>query len=242
MFWTILAWIALALLSVLLVVLGYLLFARIRLQLALGLENASGEALPEHLRLSVGPLLVAELLADETVLLRWRLLFWTGRWRPMDEPFPEAWAKRLGTSEKNTAPKPERKRKNKNPSWRPSPARILAMLQELPAAVHVAHCRADIDTGNWVLNAKLYPVAAWWQSRGGTMQFNFQGRTTVELDVWTRAVKLLWVLLLGLLKPKPDVPTAASFYRSLGPWLARNLGAPAHRSQSLVFAGTANSA
>lgn len=224
MFWTLLAWIALLLLALLIVLLGYALLVRVRLQVALGLHSASGESLPERIRFSAGPLFLAEGLIgatpptgrhgsaapSESLWLHWRMLFWTGTWKPLEEPFPERWKKRLGGKAEADAPEEERKQpasqKKKRKSgqrWTPSSARVMVLIQEAFGAFHVARFHANIDTGDWTLNAKAYPVASWVQSQGHSLGINFRGHNEVELDAWLRAGHLLWALLRGWAKRPP---------------------------------------
>lgn len=49
----------------------------------------------------------------------------------------------------------------------------------------------DIDTGDCILNAKLYPLFAMLNFRAGGFMVNFEGRNRVELHIYSRPIYLI---------------------------------------------------
>jgi hypothetical protein len=124
-------------------------------------------------------------------------------------------------SEDQQNPSEQEVRDDKRPSrrwrWRPSTRRLLLLLDELSRAGRVSRFRLDLDTGDWVLNAQLFPLAAWAAARGWQVSIHFGGETLLELDARLRPARVGWALLLGLLRPLPSTNNAAA----RGQWLGR---------------------
>ena len=60
---------------------------------------------------------------------------------------------------------------------------------------HIRYLQANIDTGDYPLNARLIPVAALINGGNIMIKINFEDRNSVDLKIITRLYKLLWILL-----------------------------------------------
>lgn len=208
MVWTVLGWILLALAALLAAAVAFVLFAPLRLEA--WTHPADGG--PGFVRLSWSGALRAWLRGPaEDPELGWRAAFWSGRWRPLSEPLPVA--RRDG----GDGASPERApRRWRGPRWRPSPARLWILLDELSRAGRVRRFRLELDTGDWVLNAQLYPLAAWAAARGWRVGIRFDGQTLLELDARLRPARVLRALLRGFARRANVRPGPAALGRRLG--------------------------
>ncbi len=208
MVWTVLGWILLALAALLAAAVAFVLFAPLRLEA--WTHPADGG--PGFVRLSWSGALRAWLRGPaEDPELGWRAAFWSGRWRPLSEPLP------LARRDGGDGASPERApRRRRGPRWRPSPARLWILLDELSRAGRVRRFRLELDTGDWVLNAQLYPLAAWAAARGWQVGIRFDGQTLLELDARLRPARVLRALLRGFARRANVRPGPAALGRRLG--------------------------
>lgn len=208
MVWTVTGWILLALAALLAGAVAFVLFTPLRLEA--WTHPADGG--PGFVRLSWSAAFRGWVRGPaEDPELGWRAAFWSGRWRPLSEPWPaRARGGREGAS-------PERApRRWRAPRWRPSAARLGVLLDELSRAGRVRRFRLEFDTGDWVLNAELYPLAAWAAARGWRVGIRFDGQTILELDARLRPARLLWALLRGFARRANVRPGPAALGRRLG--------------------------
>lgn len=59
----------------------------------------------------------------------------------------------------------------------------------------VKECTVDLDTGDYVTNAKLFPVMGLLNMTKGTFTINFEGRNNWLMHIQNRPVRILRVLL-----------------------------------------------
>ncbi len=70
--------------------------------------------------------------------------------------------------------------------------------KEMYRAVTVHHLYAQLDTGDYPLNAKLIPVASVLQKPNIAVQVNFVNNNWVDALVYTRLYKIGWILFKNL--------------------------------------------
>ncbi len=87
----------------------------------------------------------------------------------------------------NTKPKKE-KPKSRKPSKRRMSFRTISRLLK---SFKVKRFAVDIDTGNSILNAKLYPAFAFLRYRFGNFNINFEGRNQMVLYLHNRPIYIL---------------------------------------------------
>jgi len=74
--------------------------------------------------------------------------------------------------------------------------RSIRMIRSIPAAFQVRRLWLDVDTDDFMLNAWLIPAfSAINSQRNIQMQVNFEGHMMMDLDLRTRIVSLLWVVI-----------------------------------------------
>jgi len=49
----------------------------------------------------------------------------------------------------------------------------------------------DIDTGDWTLNAKLYPISSLLNNKVGSFNINFEGRNRMALHIQNRPISII---------------------------------------------------
>jgi hypothetical protein len=87
------------------------------------------------------------------------------------------------------------KSKLKKRRIRISPKKIIVMMKKTLHSFHIRYLQANIDTGDYPLNARLIPVAALINGGNIMIKINFEDRNSVDLKIITRLYKLLWILL-----------------------------------------------
>lgn len=93
---------------------------------------------------------------------------------------------------KRSEEKVERKKRKKRKS-RPSFGR---MISKASRAIRLRRFELDLDTDNFPLNAQLVPLFSLANSNQHiNMSVNFEGRLFLHLDVRTRVVAILWMML-----------------------------------------------
>lgn len=119
---------------------------------------------------------------------RWRwffkLFFWEKEWRPSPR------------KPKLAKPKPKKK---KPPI---SPRKAWALAKNLFRAIKIKHFRMDWDTGDYVRNAQLYPLACVFSNRKWKLNINFNGREELEILLQTRLWNLTGAVLQSFVQPK----------------------------------------
>ncbi|MBL7825594.1 MAG: hypothetical protein JNJ57_03115 [Saprospiraceae bacterium] len=112
------------------------------------------------------------------------------------------WSKELKTEKhhKTDSDKPLPKH-NKRPI-RHSFAQIIALTKRLWRAIFWKRFRVNIDTGDFLLNAWLYPVGPVFNKKGRSLRINFNGVREVDILLQTRPVYLLWAFLQSFITTK----------------------------------------
>lgn len=131
------------------------------------------------LSLRVGGLAKASVEEDpeEGVRLHLRALFMNFYWRPSD------------FRKRREAPKPRKKRRN-SPNWNFHPS-----WKKLVRSFRIKAFRLDLDTGDPILNAKLFPVFAMLEYRVGGFGINFQDYNRLYLRMENRPIRLLTAII-----------------------------------------------
>ncbi len=111
---------------------------------------------------------------DELLQVKLRVLFFTFQFYPLRE---------IGRTKKK---KPS-KRRRKKPSKRKDFRTVLRLL----TSFKVKKFFVNIDTGDCIVNAKLYPVAALVNYRIGNFRINFQGRNQLVLYLQNRPIDII---------------------------------------------------
>ena len=94
---------------------------------------------------------------------------------------------------KNSAAKKKKKVK-KNEIRKMKRGRIRKGLRML-SSFNVKKVMLDIDTGNWILNAKLYPLFGFLNHHIGTFNVNFNGMNRMALHMQNRPIYILKSLI-----------------------------------------------
>lgn len=72
----------------------------------------------------------------------------------------------------------------------------IKMIRSVPGAFHVRRLWIDADTDDFMLNVWLIPAFATINNnRNIRMQVNFEGYLFMDLDLRTRIISLLWVII-----------------------------------------------
>lgn len=129
-----------------------------------------------------GPWLKANVLPDpdEVLVVQLKVLFWKHQWSLF-----ELRSKQKTTREKK---KPRSSRWDKRTF---SPAKIRRLIQSF----RVEEFRWELDTGDPVLNAKLYPAFFLSGYRWGATEVNFEGRNSLVLHIVNRPIRMVtaWI-------------------------------------------------
>ena len=72
----------------------------------------------------------------------------------------------------------------------------IRMIKSVPGAFQVRRLWLDVDTDDFMLNVWLIPAfSALNNNRNIRMQVNFEGQLIMDLDLRTRIVSLLWIVI-----------------------------------------------
>ena len=118
----------------------------------------------------------------EPGLPRWRwflrLLFWEIEMQP---------ANKAGREKQPSEAKPRRRRR-----LRLTSRQVRALVRHLRHAVHIRRFRVDWDTGDFVLNAWLYPLFRRASAGRRQLAVNFNGQQELAIHLQTRLGQLAW--------------------------------------------------
>lgn len=113
-----------------------------------------------------------------------RLFFWKKRW-----VLSEVQSKQADTKAK---PEPVKSKAVKKPqrkfAWWP-------MVKKIVRTFKIRHCQVWLDTGDYLWNAWLFPVAWLFQTPNSGVWINFQGKNEGALLVENRLGRLLWAFI-----------------------------------------------
>lgn len=87
--------------------------------------------------------------------------------------------------------------KNKKKSERSSNFRDIAT--KAIKSVTVKKANADIDTGNFPLNAQLIPLVQFINNKNIHLNINFENKNRIDIEIFTRLYKLIWIGLTNKL-------------------------------------------
>jgi len=113
----------------------------------------------------------------ELLKLHLKVLFFDFFWRPSDI---RSWGSRKKKSTK----------KNKDKGGK-GPQMTLARGIKLLKSFRIKTFRLELDTGNPVLNARLFPLFFLLQQRGGDVGINFAGRNGISVEIANRPIYIL---------------------------------------------------
>jgi len=111
----------------------------------------------------------------ELLKLHLKVLFLNFFWRPSDI---KSWGR-----QKKKSPKKEKGGKKQGIP--------LARGRQLLQSFRVKAFRLELDTGNPVLNARLFPLSFLIEQRGGNVDINFLGRNNILLQIANRPIYIL---------------------------------------------------
>jgi len=98
---------------------------------------------------------------------------------------------RIRFGKKRTGPeidKPVKQRKRKSMTLK----KAVRLVRTAWASLNIKRLFADIDTGDYPLNAQLIPVAQLASRENVALCINFEDRNQLDLVVQTRVISLLW--------------------------------------------------
>lgn len=127
------------------------------------------------LRLGVLARIGVEKDPVELLRLHLKVLFLNFYWRPTDM---RSWGR------------PKKKKKPKD-NGRKKKGMSLRQAGNLVRSFRVRSFRLELDTGNPVLNAKLYPLIYLLGPRAGDVGINFMGRNHISLQIVNRPIYIL---------------------------------------------------
>lgn len=132
-----------------------------------------------YLRFGVLGLASIERDASELVRIHLKVLSMNFYWKPSDLKF-------FGTPGKTG--KPKRKKGKADALRRLNWCGIIRSFR-------IKVFRLELDTGDILLNARLYPVGALYNHPPGNIQINFQNRNHIDLKVFNRPVYALKAII-----------------------------------------------
>lgn len=140
-----------------------------------------------HYLLKYGPLVQARFVPDprEILLIHLKVLFWSQKWSILDLRTKEPRKKlKESKTKKRTHYFPMRKSAF-------SPSKIRRLLRSF----RIREFHWELDTGNPVLNAKLYPLFYFTGLRCSGTDLNFEGRNSLVCRVENRPIRILtaWI-------------------------------------------------
>lgn len=175
----------LTVLWILLFLIGFILIYLLWVPIVLEINTNSG-----WYGLRVGRQFSLRIVLDEITdpQMEWRYAWWSKRWsilrrlaqRPADS------SKRADQKKPDQSQKQSRKKR---------PALSFSSFRALLATFRCQRFYLDIDTGDVVRNAWLYPVGTFCQARGWPVAINFEGRQTLIFQLENRLARLLWAWL-----------------------------------------------
>lgn len=102
---------------------------------------------------------------------------------------------------KNKQDKPEtEKARPKKQRKSPSLKKIMRWGRALYSSVSIKRLNADIDTGDFPLNAQLIPLTALINGNNRELNINFEDRNQLDMIIQTRPIKILWNYSIQLIK------------------------------------------
>lgn len=80
------------------------------------------------------------------------------------------------------------KKRRKSPSFR----KLLRWFKAMYRGISIKRLKADIDTGDFPLNAQLIPLTTIINGRNRELNINFEDRNSLDLIIQTRPISILW--------------------------------------------------
>lgn len=71
--------------------------------------------------------------------------------------------------------------------------RMRQLVPKVLKSIKVKRVNADIDTGDFPLNAQLIPVTQFINNRNIHLQINFENRNNVDIEIFIQLYKLVWI-------------------------------------------------
>jgi hypothetical protein len=102
---------------------------------------------------------------------------------------------------KQQKPRPKKSAAKKSKS-KISFKQVLALFKNLLHAIKIKRFRLDIDTGDYVRNAQLYPLFHILSKPGRQYRINFMGKEELEILLQTRLWHLAGAVLRTFITPK----------------------------------------
>lgn len=168
------------LLILFLMVLSWLLFAPVRLYI-----NTSEAAY----QLTYGPVLGVYLVPQGFITdwrIRFKVLFFKFSFRIGDMG-----QKRMEKKKRKKEIKKDRKTQKKR-----SPRKLFQMMRRILKTFEIQVCRLEIDTGDVMWNAYLFPVSALLNRRKNIdINVNYDSRNSLEFLLENRAYRLAWAFI-----------------------------------------------
>jgi hypothetical protein len=101
-------------------------------------------------------------------------------------------------------PRKNKRRKRKDPAKKKKKFRMpsggLSLARDALRSVRIRKLELDIDTGDFPLNAWLVPVFSLAEGSNRSLRVNFNGNTSLFLDMRIRLGVLLWAVIRNRLK------------------------------------------
>jgi len=126
------------------------------------------------------------------------IVFWRKNWGIAD--LAKVGENRLGKKEKKKLERPKKTSDKKKKQKPRIPKFFIRKLKKnwlrLIRSFRVKAFYLDVDSGDYVINAYLYPIFLWLaQSWGRPVRINFWGENHVEVNLVNRSIYVLWAFL-----------------------------------------------
>ena len=117
---------------------------------------------------------------DKLLVINVRSLFWNKDFYPL--------TKRVAKEQKDEPAKPSKKKKR---SLRYMSRRAWHVLRSF----RVRQFSVDLDTGDYIWNAYLYPVFWFLNTRKRHLYINYEGRVTAKIEIRNRLIRMLYAFI-----------------------------------------------
>lgn len=170
---------------ILLFLIGFILIYILWVPIILEINTRSG-----WYGLRVGRQFSLRIVIDEITdpQVEWRYVWWYKRWSILRQLARRSVDKPQKTDSKRPAKKKKKKRRKRS-------ALSFSSIRALLATFKCQRFYLEMDTGDVVRNAWLYPVGTFCQAKGWPVAINFEGRQTLICQVENRLGRLLWAWL-----------------------------------------------
>ncbi len=111
-------------------------------------------------------------------------------------------AQKRSEKRKNKKEKKKKKRKKPKKKGKKVPIHPSKLIKKVFRAIHIKEFFIDLDTGDFPLNARLYPLSVWLNKQALNFNINFEERNIFRVKIQTRLVNFLLIFIPLIVKTK----------------------------------------